>query len=417
MKALPYILGLLIVIGIAFWFFVLRDKPEDTDVDPGTVSIKHPPREFQPDWPSLEDYQGTITASELLDLLENVYTVGDTWRQVISIDDTTATIQTSGEPFVLKLRPEGEPEPEATNIRRYWGTGSLESLHIAIDPGHIGGKYAEVEKRQFGRPEDKPVREGEMTLLTAIRLKPLLEAMGAKVSLVRTKNEPVTKKRSKYYLKLYQDENPGVPKGLLMPWAEKRFYRRAEIVDRAKLVNEELKPDLVLCLHYNASGDSGAWLDPSKPILVPQNHFHILMNGAYTKGEVLNEGDRFQMMERILQRIHRREVEMAKVVADVFVEHTDLPAYSYDPNSSRAKNVGDHPYLWARNLLANRSFTCPVIYFEPWVMNNFDVFNRTQLGDYDGLKEVNGKQQPSLMRQYAEAVAAGIAKFYSDRNE
>ena len=38
-----------------------------------------------------------------------------------------------------------------------------------------------IEDRQFGRPEDKPVREGEMTLQTAKRLKPMLEEMGAKV--------------------------------------------------------------------------------------------------------------------------------------------------------------------------------------------------------------------------------------------
>ena len=103
----------------------------------------------------------------------------------------------------------------------------------------------------------------------------------------------------------------------------------------------------------------------------------------------------------------------AAVVAEVFVEHTGLPAYQYHPLSTRAKNVDGNPYLWARNLLANRSYTCPVLYFEPWVMNNKEVYERIQAGDYDGLKMVAGKERPSIMQEYATAVAAGIKKFYS----
>jgi hypothetical protein len=183
-------------------------------------------------------------------------------------------------------------------------------------------------------------------------------------------------------------------------------------VARAQIVNKTLKPDLVLCLHYNASSDSGAWADPGKPILVSENHFHMLMNGAYTSSEVADEGERFQMLMRILQGIHEREAVMAGVVAKVFAERTELPPYQYDPKSTRAKNVDGNPYLWARNLLANRAFQCPVLYFEPWVMNNTDIYARMQLGDYDGLKMVGGKEQPSIMVEYAEAVAAGIAKYF-----
>ena len=70
------------------------------------------------------------------------------------------------------------------------------------------------------------------------------------------------------------------------------------------------------------------------------------------------------------------------------------------------------PALWARNLLANRSYLCPVLFFEPYVMNNADVYARIQAGDYDGEKLVNGVLRPSIMREYAEAVGAGIAEFY-----
>ncbi|MDF1751352.1 MAG: N-acetylmuramoyl-L-alanine amidase [Verrucomicrobiales bacterium] len=414
MRLQPLLVSLALAVLILVGLFVLKRNSSNSVVvppAPGPITINHPPRDFEPVWENLDAYQNTITAARLQEMIETVYAVGDTWKEVINIEPEQATIQTDKGSYVLKLLPEGAEMPQ--EVKRYWNDGPLQGLHIAIDPGHIGGDFAGIEERQFGFPEDKPVREGEMTLQTAKRLKPMLEEMGAKVSLVRSTNEPVTKTRTKDYLQMYRSVNPGVPDGLLMPYATRRFYRRAEIVERARVVNEELKPDMVLCLHYNASSGSGAWSNPSSPVLVDENHYHMLMNGAYTSGEVLDEGDRFQMIERILQRIHEQEAAVAKVVAEIFVEETALPPYEYDPNSSRAKNVGGDPYLWARNLLANRSYTCPVLYFEPYVMNNIEVYARIQAGDYDGVKEVAGKERPSIMREYAEAVAKGIKEYYS----
>lgn len=424
MKRRPLILVVASAGLIVLLFVILNEKvvieegvmtappaaPQIPEVSsPVTVEIKSPPREVVSDWDSLNAYQNTITASRFQSLIETIYTVGDSWKEVIEIQPDRAKIVTSSGSFTLHFLPAGS---ELSEVKRYWKTGPLKGLHIAIDPGHIGGEFAGLEERQFGLPGDKPVREGEMSLQTSIRLKPLLERMGAKVSLVRSKNEPVTPLRTDDFLKLFREYNPGVPDGLLMPYATQRFYRRAEIVERARMVNDELKPDLVLCLHYNASSESGDWVDPSKPVLVDENHFHMLMNGAYTSSEVLDEGERFQMVERILQGIHDREAVMAGVVAKVFAERTGLPAYQYDPASKRARNVGGNPYLWARNLLANRSYKCPVLYFEPWVMNNTEVYARIQEGDYDGLRVVGGKEQPSIMMEYATSVAAGIARFY-----
>ncbi|MDF1657459.1 MAG: N-acetylmuramoyl-L-alanine amidase [Verrucomicrobiales bacterium] len=414
-KAFPLILSLVIFLGLLVFVFVLQSPQEEAKVaeepEVTRAPIVHPPRDFAFDWDSLNAYHDTISADELHLLLEEVYTVDDTWKQVISIDAETAIIETAGEPFVLRLRAlELRPPAE---VRRYWRpTTSLSGLRIAIDPGHIGGDFAGIEERQFGKPGDRPVREGELTLMTAFRLKPLLEAMGATVTLVREENFPVTTKRADDFLGLYRDYNPGWPDALLRPYAERRFYRRDEIVERARIVNEEIQPDLVLCLHYNASSGSGDWASPNQPVLVEENHLHFLLNGAYTVGEVLDEENRFQMLERILQRIHEREASLGAVMADVLAERTGLEPYFYDPESKRARNVDGHPYLWARNLLANRSYTCPVIFFEPYVMNNIDVYARIQEGDYDGERVVNGVSRPSIMREYAEAVAEGMAAYF-----
>ncbi len=44
-------------------------------------------------------------------------------------------------------------------------------------------------------------------------------------------------------------QEPAASPAALQKVAERLFYRTAEIRARARLVNESLKPDLVLCLH------------------------------------------------------------------------------------------------------------------------------------------------------------------------
>ncbi|MEM7603244.1 MAG: N-acetylmuramoyl-L-alanine amidase, partial [Verrucomicrobiota bacterium] len=353
-KALPLALSLIVFLGLLVLVVVLQSPDEEPEVieeaEVSRAPIVHPPRSFDFDWNSLAAYHETISADELHLLIEDVYTVDDTWKQVISIDSETATIETAGDPFVLRLRDLVLPPP--AEVKRYWKPAtSLSGLRIAIDPGHIGGDFAAIEERQFGKPGDRPVREGELTLMTAFHLKPLLEAMGATVSLIRGENAPVTSKRAEDFLGPYREYNPGWPDALLRPYAERRFYRRDEIVERARIVNDVIQPDLVLCLHYNASSGNGDWASPNQPVLVEENHLHFLLNGAYTVGEVLDEENRFQMLERILQRIHEQEASLGAVMADVLAEQTGLEPYSYDPASKRARNVDGHPYLWARNLL------------------------------------------------------------------
>ena len=72
-------------------------------------------------------------------------------------------------------------------------------------------------------------------------------------------------------------------------------------------------------------------------------------------------------------------------------------------------------YIWARNLLANRLFECPVVYAEPYVMNSHEVFTRVQAGDYDGKKKVAGAVRMSIYKEYADAVVEGLVKHYGQR--
>jgi len=186
------------------------------------------------------------------------------------------------------------------------------------------------------------------------------------------------------------------------------FYRYSEIRRRAALVNFKLHPDLVLCLHFNAEG----WGDPTSPILTDINHLHLLVNGSYLADELEFDDERFEMIRRLLSRAYDQELPLADTIALTMARETRLPPYAY-PTANSTTHVGTSGYVYARNLLATRLYRCPVVYCEPYVMNSKDVFVRIQAGDYEGTRNINGVEQKSIFREYADSVADGLVEYYS----
>lgn len=374
-----------------------------------------------PDWPMLNAYQNTISRSDFETLLTATFTTGDGWRSHIDLGETSARIRT-GEPppndnFHLQFAPDGLTAPTP----RSWRTAGelppapagrpLDGLHIAIDPGHIGGQWARMEERWFSVDGQTPVTEGDMTLRVARLLQPKLEALGARISLVRNKAEPITPHRPESLLDSIDPPTDNDSPAALQKLAERLFYRTAEIRARADLVNRSLKPDLVLCLHFNAEG----WGDPNHPTLIDRSHLHLLLNGAYNDEEVALADQRFAMLRKLLQRTHDEESAVGATVADVFARHSGLPPFIYPPNDPNSRPVDGNPYLWSRNLLANRLYDCPVIFMEPYVMNSVTDHARIQAGDYEGTREILGVPRISIFREYADALAEGLATHYAAR--
>lgn len=373
------------------------------------LSVMAPP----PDWSTLNLWQGTVPAEIFRSQLDGVFTVSNASREWFRIGEGDVLIATGvdGEDFRLRFAPDerGVTPPRGWRAAAEFGPAPegrpLEGLKVAIDPGHIGGRWARVEERWFQLGEGFPVAEGDMTLLVATILRPRLEALGADVSLVRSETEPVTEYRPEDLLEEFPGDTPEAPQKL----AERLFYRTAEIRARADRVNGTIRPDLVLCLHFNAE----PWGNPAKPTLVDKHHFHLILNGAYMDSELAFADQRYELTRRIVSRTHDEERKLAEAMADSFVRHTGLPPYIYETNSRRAVNVGGNPYVWARNLLANRLYHCPVVFLEPYVMNSVEDYARIQAGDYEGLREVRGKERPSIFREYADAVADGLARYYT----
>ncbi len=369
-----------------------------------------------PDWRQLDVFQNSITREQFESLLSDVFTTGEAWRNLISISETEAIITTDPSKPDNGFRLKFATADKQITPPRHWRTASelpaapadkpLAGLKIAIDPGHIGGEWAKMEERWFSVDGGTPVCEGDLTLKVARLLKPKLEALGASVSMVRNAPEPLTSLRPRDLLTQItpDDSTSSDPQRL----AERLFYRTAEIRTRADLVNATLKPDLVLCLHFNAE----PWGNANAPALVDVTHFHLLLNGGYTDDEFMMEDQRFELLKKLLQRTHEEEVNIGTDVAAAFYSATGLPPYHYRPEAMNARTVAGNPFLWARNLLANRLYDCPVIFLEPYVMNSRGDYARIQAGDYEGLRPIHGKDQPSIFLEYADALANGLAQHY-----
>jgi N-acetylmuramoyl-L-alanine amidase len=377
----------------------------------------------QPDWSKLDAFQETITRQDFVSLLDRVYAPGGVWKETIAIRDDAAVIATrpGQPPFVLRFAPSNEL---VKSIPAYWRARArlpaeepgkpLLGLRIALDPGHIGGYWARMEERWFQIGDLPPVTEGDMTLAVAEILVPRLESLGAQVFLTREKPIPSTSLSPSQLRDAagasLADKGAPADEESLRKESERLFYRVAEIRRRAKRINEIIRPDVVVCLHFNAE----PWGDATKPQLVDQNHLHFLVAGALSRQELAYEDQRYDMLVKLLNRSFLEELALTNVMSQKMAAATGLPPYFY--RDGTAIRVNANPYVWARNLLANRLFACPVVYIEPYVMNSRLVFARIQAGDYEGRRDFGGAMRKSIYREYADAVAEGIVAYYSRRS-
>ena len=382
-----------------------------------------------PDWQRLNRFQETITRALFVDLLDSVYAPNGAGAQWIKVESTRALIQENAwDQFVLRFASSTETSKP---VPRYWTAAQdlgsndklpLSGLKIALDPGHLGGTWAKMEERRFQIGNSIPVIEGDLTLRVAQILAPRLQDLGAKVTLVRSVPGPVTTVRPEELqieaeaslrqrgvaniLPSYSGPDDSNREDSIAWEAERLFYRVDEIHTRAKIVNEQIKPDLVICLHFNAE----PWGTHDHPVLVRVNHLHLLINGAYSSAELGFDDQRFAMLLKLLNRTCSEELACSESVAGAMARVTGLPPYQY--SSSNAKSVGISGYVWARNLLANRLYECPVIYIEPYVMNSQDFFARIQAGEYEGLRNFGGVMRPNIFEEYAQGVVDGLADYF-----
>ena len=397
------------ILGLFFSFFL-------------KAYAQHNPWESLPHWSSLQRYNETITAPQLERLLQTVYVPDGSWRSWITITRETAFIEPyPGAPQRIPLRLASSPN-ERKPVPRYFKRPQerkplpgkpLSGLHIVLDPGHLGGAWSKMEERWFRIGHTRPVEEGTMTFFEAKMLAKRLKNLGATVQLTKNHLGPTTPLRPWQLRKSAiedlknEGKNSWTPRELRAK-EEILFYRTAEIHYRAQRVNQEWKPDLVICIHFDAE----EWGNPKHPMLLPSNRLHILISGNFNKNELTKENDRYAMLQKLLGQVHAEEVAIANAVAKAFEDRAQVPPFIYHNPLTARPALDSNPSLWNRNLLATRLIEAPVIFCEAYSMNDPLVFERIQRGDYPGRQRIGGKKYPSIYREYASAVTEGLMNYF-----
>jgi len=380
-----------------------------------------------PDWTLLEPYQLTLTRQEFTDRLVHLYAADPAsaaiFNRYASIDDDQAVFYADESRMVprfhLHFAPTADDKRPLASILPPLATDPahpLANLTICLDPGHIGGDWAKMEERFFQVGNDDPILEARLTLLACHRAAPLLEAAGAKVVWAKEDETPVTPLRPadlrSAALKAFFEAGlsptqfpPALLEEKLRVESEKLFYRTAEIEARADRI-EKLKPDLTLCVHFNAA----AWGDPASPTFIPQSRIVVFVHGQYMPDELLYEDERYDLLRKLLSQTAPTELALAEKISQSLEDEWHLPPEKYT-DWPAVKKTGVHPYIYARNLLANRIYPGPVVFVEGPYMNADDAYPRLEAGDYDGQRLIAGKMVRSIFAEYGEALANGLIAY------
>ncbi|MEG2327556.1 MAG: N-acetylmuramoyl-L-alanine amidase [Akkermansia sp.] len=275
----------------------------------------------------------------------------------------------------------------------------LAGVRIGIDPGHIGGSWARMEQRENLIAGKYRIREGLSTQIVATLLAQQLKKLGAEVLIVRNQSAPVSKLTP-------NDIAQGLAKLRKVPVtpelereAKLIFVRRVEINARAAALRQ-FNPDLTVCLHFDAGNT-----------INPVDKLHLIVNGAFAKNELEDDELRWGLVAKLMGKVYPEEVALAATVAKSMAQTLQLPPLIYTPCET-VREVKGQPYVWARNLLANCLYPGPVIYTEPFAMNNPVTARRMVSGDYDGTQVFDGKRYRSIYREYAQSVAEGIRNYF-----
>jgi N-acetylmuramoyl-L-alanine amidase len=392
----------------------------------GEEALLFSPVSEAPEWRLLDGGQGKLTREEFEERLSRTFDPNGALRPYLLWDDGGVTLfrdPARTQPlYRLTFAAKGAVTmPPAASL----GTGDsarpLAGKVVCLDPGHIGGDWADIEERTFRIGRDQPVVEGELNLKVCRILEQRLKEAGARVVWTHDGFEPTTSLRPadlypeaiSYLLQGSRGARlPRTSANRLIRWnAELLFYRSAEIQARARRLNEQLQPDLTLCIHFNAAPWPGG-----KVRLTSANRLVLFAHGSYTADEIAYDDQKFHLMRKLLEGSTPLELGVGAAIGQRFREGWGFRPESY-AGSGYSHATGASPYVWYRNLIANRMFDGPVVFVEGPYMNDREMYRWIQAGEYEGARPGAGKNRGNVFREYADLVADGVIGYFRRQAE
>ncbi|WP_345372318.1 N-acetylmuramoyl-L-alanine amidase family protein [Algivirga pacifica] len=297
----------------------------------------------------------------------------------------------------------------------------LSGIRIAIDPGHIAGDMdlAKAEGRFIEmnyKGNTYKLKEGDLTLSTAMVLKDSLEKQGAKVFISRDQpNQGANGKPYEVWKKTDLTEklkDMGLSshkiQQTLLKSPEYRIYREYFLQDDLELRAAEInyfKPHLTIVIHYNADDKNFGWKQPSK-----RNFGMVFVPGAFLKYEMRTPRDRYDFIRVLVSEQVKESSKLSAHVMQAFENKLQVPAVSKQEEPAYLQKLAIRldKGVYARNLRLCRLLNTPICYGEPLFQDN-----ELELKALNGNNLKEGKISSRVV-QVANAYYEGIMKYLSD---
>lgn len=339
---------------------------------------------FAFDFHDFDGYQNTFTAEELKLRIEKYLEKDSRIQKFYKLTPKALYIGKESHPdYVLALRE--TPHASSTNPAL---PKSLKGLRVAIDPGHLGGEFAELEKRCV-KVLGTHLHEGDMAYLTALKMKELLEEEGAIVMVTRpAMGEGAMDENFTSWL----SHQPKIP----VRSQKDHFirYNREDLYVRAEKINA-FHPDLTLMLHYNSEYSEEDEVIP----LIEDNYSMVFVPGAFSVHELDRERDRYEFLRLLLSDNVEQSILLGQKIAERFDRDLKVPAVEHPklPHQLQPYCLLHYPGVYSRNLVLTRLIHSPVCYGEPLLQNH--------RGEAKLLTETNGEIQGVRCSKRLEEVA------------
>lgn len=363
------------------------------------------------DFSVFDPYQERWTRDEVELRLIKYLQKGERLASYYTLDDDKLTLYNA--PEVDKER-EVEYELKLARARKSGATHSgrknLVGVKIAIDPGHLGGPYARLEERYIDIPPSLEresqiqFNEGTLSFLTAIYLKVLLEKEGAIVMITR---DQIGKGVYEVGFFDWLKQNPSLWAGeVSLSKLFRKYYNPLDLRARAEKINE-FGPDLSIVIHYNSHHVEAEY--SSNNCVSPNNYNMVFIPGAFCRGELVTQENRFDFMRLIATEDLTGSAHLSKAILEAFGKHLQLPTVTKADGARYLETVclKVDEGIYARNLALTRMIQGPLCYGETLIQNNIDECLNLSREDFI----IDGRPCSSRVKSVAEAYFEGI-KWY-----
>lgn len=279
----------------------------------------------------------------------------------------------------------------------------LKGARIAIDPGHFGGELAELEERLIA-VEGERFCEGDLTFLTAMVLKELLEKEGAVVYVTRSEIGKGA------YEEAFSSWVKGREGDLGKLFREE--YNREDLYSRVKKVNA-FHPDITVVIHYNAYQTKEEAL-AKKVSVVKCNYNLSFIPGAFGAGELRSVEDRYAFLRLIVSDDLEESLVLSRSLMKGFKKVLQVPPITKEEDAPYLRRVciDQGVGIYSRNLVLTRLVESPLCYGETLIQNSWVEIHR--LGALE--TEVRGLPCSKRIKEVAEAYFVGIRDYFEKRS-